>query len=165
MMQQATTGVSAPIFENIPERLTERPQWVCWRLEERDGKDTKVPYTPGTGRRASSTDLMTWQSFGVARVAYERIEPDYDGIGFCFCSADPFVGIDLDDCCDPESGEIAPWAEKIIASVKEGYVEVSPSGTGIHVIVEGKVRGGGMRRDKVEMYGRDRFFTITGRIL
>jgi primase-polymerase (primpol)-like protein len=27
------------------------------------------------------------------------------------------------------------------------------------------VRGGGMRKGKVEMYGRGRFFTITGRSL
>jgi len=49
--------------------------------------------------------------------------------------------------------------------VQEGYVEISPSGNGIHIIVEGTVRGGGMRKGKVEMYGRGRFFTITGRTL
>jgi putative DNA primase/helicase len=49
--------------------------------------------------------------------------------------------------------------------VREGYVEISPSGTGIHIIVEGSVRDGGMRKGKVEMYGRGRFFTITGRSL
>jgi len=162
---QATTGDHAPIVENIPERLTERPQWVCWRLEERGDKTTKVPYTPGTLRRASSTDLMTWRTFSEALAAYEAGEPPYDGLGFMFCSADPFAGIDLDDCRDPESGEISPWAEEIISSVKEGYVEISPSGTGIHAIVEGSVRGGGMRKGKLEMYSRDRFFTITGRPL
>jgi primase-polymerase (primpol)-like protein len=55
-----STGVKIPIIENIPDEPTERPQWVCWRYEVRDGKPTKVPYTPGTLRRASSTDLMTW---------------------------------------------------------------------------------------------------------
>ena len=160
---QATTLVSSPIIENIPERLTERPQWVNWRLEERGGKATKVPYTPGTLRRASSTDLMTWRTFSEALAAYEAGEPPYDGIGFMFCSADPFAGIDLDKCRNPETGKVAEWARKIIFSVKAGYVEASPSGTGVHIIVEGKVRGGGMRKDKVEMYGRDRFFTVTGR--
>src|SRR5215210_6181766 len=142
MMQQTTTGDHAPIVENIPERLTERPQWVNWRLEERElGKKTKVPYTPGTLRRASSTDLMTWRTFSEALAAYERSEPPYSGIGFVFCSADPFVGIDLDDCQDPETGAVEEWAEEIISSVKEGYVEISPSGTGIHIVVEGTVRG------------------------
>src|SRR5829696_8003887 len=146
---QATTVISAPIVENIPERLTERPQWVNWRLEERDGKTTKMPYTPGTLRRASSTDLMTWRTFSEALAAYEAGEPPYDGIGFVFCSADPFAGIDLDDCRNPESGEISAWAQKILADASEGYVEASPSGTGVHIIVEGRVRDGGLRRGPV----------------
>jgi putative DNA primase/helicase len=110
-----TTTVNQPNIENIPELLAERPQWVNWRLEERDGKETKVPYTPGTLRRASSTDLMTWRTFSEALEAYERSEPPYDGIGFVFCSADPLAGIDLDGCRDPETGTIEPWAQKIIA--------------------------------------------------
>jgi putative DNA primase/helicase len=157
-----TTTANRPITKNIPEQLTERPQWVCWRFEEREGEQTKVPYTPGTLRRASSTDLMTWRTFSEALEAYERSEPPYDGIGYVFCSADPFVGIDIDKCRDPESGEIAGWAKKIISRVQEGYVEASPSGTGVHIIVQGTVRDGGMRKGKVEMYARGRFFTITG---
>jgi primase-polymerase (primpol)-like protein len=155
--------MKSPIIENIPAQLTERPQWVCWKLEEREGKETKVLYTPGTLRRASSTDLMTWRTFSEALAAYEAGEPPYDGIGFVFCSADPFVGIDLDGCRNPETGEISPWAQKIISAVREGYVEVSPSETGVHVIVEGTLRGGGgNRKGKAEMYARDRFFTVTG---
>ena len=161
-MIKETTTVNQPITENIPEQLTERPQWVCWRFEERGGEQTKVPYTPGTLRRASSTDLLTWRTFSEALEAYERSEPPYDGIGYVFCSADPFVGIDIDDCRNPETGEIAPGAQKIIDRVQEGYVEISPSGTGIHIIVQGAVRDGGMRKGKVEMYSRGRFFTITG---
>jgi putative DNA primase/helicase len=174
-MIKETTGVAAPITENIPEELTERPQWVCWRFEARDGKPTKVPYTPGTERRASSTDLLTWRTFEEALAAYERGGPPYDGIGFVFCSADPFVGIDLDDCRDSKSGHIEPWALKIADRVQEGYVEASPSGTGVHIIVEGTVRDGGRSRKKVhlngeivgeiEMYSRGRFFTITGVVL
>jgi putative DNA primase/helicase len=165
-MIKETTTVDPPRTENIPDRLVERRQWVCWCLEERRGELTKVPYTPGTTARASSTDLMTWRTFEEALEAYEASEPmAYDGIGFVFCNADPFVGIDLDDCIDPESGEISPWAQKIISRVQEGYIEASPSGTGIHILLEGVVRDGGMRKGKVEMYGRGRFFTITGRSL
>jgi primase-polymerase (primpol)-like protein len=164
-MIKEKTAVNPPIVENIPEQLTERPQWVCFRVEQRDGKETKVPYVPGTERRASTTDLMTWRSFSEALSAYESGEPPYAGLGFVFSSADPFVGLDLDDCRDPEIGEVAPWAMMIIDRVKEGYVEVSPSGTGVHVIVEGTVRGVGMRKGKIEMYSRERFFTITGVLL
>jgi putative DNA primase/helicase len=172
--EAATRRIDPPIIENIPEQLTERPQWVCWRLERRDGKQTKVPYTPGTERRASSTELMTWATFEEALAAYEAGEPPYAGIGFVFCNADPFVGIDLDDCRGAQSGEVAPWAQKILDRVQEGYVEASPSGTGVHIIVEGTVRDGRTRKKvrvdgevvgQVEMYGRGKFFTITGHLL
>jgi putative DNA primase/helicase len=174
-MIKETTGIILPIVENIPYELTQRPQWVCWRYEERDEKLTKVPYIPGKLLRASSTNLMTWSTFEKALQAYEfgfedlsdieHREPSYDGLGFCFSSADPFVAIDLDNCRDPESGEISEWAQEILDRVPGGYPEVSPSGTGIHIIVEGTVRGGGMRKGNVEMYSRGRFFTITGRAL
>jgi putative DNA primase/helicase len=162
VIKEKTAGILAPIAENIPEMLTERPQWVCWRLEERDGKPTKVPYSPRTDLRASTTDLMTWASFEEAVEALAS----YDGLGFVFCSADPYAGIDLDGCRDAETGEVSEWAQKIIERASaEGYVEVSPSGTGVHIIVEGRVRDGGMRRGPIEMYSRERFFTITGRLL
>ena len=164
-MMTTKAPVDPPLIENIPEQLTERPQWICWRLEERAGKPTKVPYVPGTLDGASSTDLMGWRTFEEALAAYEAAKPPYDGIGFMFCSADPFTGIDLDHCRDPKTGEIAPWAQKIISSVKEGYVEASPSGEGVHIIVEGVMREGGMRKGPIEMYCRGRFFTMSGRVL
>jgi primase-polymerase (primpol)-like protein len=165
-MIQESTAVHPPIIENIPEELKARPQWVCWRLEEREGTQTKMLYIPGTPTRAKSNDLMTWRTFSEALAAYASPEqPAYDGIGYVFGPC-PFAGIDLDDCRDPETGDIAEWAQEIIGSVSdEAYIEVSPSGTGVHVIVEGKVRGGGLKRGSVEMYSQSHFFTVTGDVL
>ncbi len=152
------------ISEGIPDYLTRRPQFVGWKAEPKpDGRLDKIPMIAGTNRRASTTDLLTWRSFKEACGAYEAGK--HDGIGFVFCSADPFVGIDLDDCRGPKSGKITPWAQSIINRVQEGYIEASPSGTGVHIIVEGRVRDGGMRKGPIEMYSRERFFTITGEIL
>jgi primase-polymerase (primpol)-like protein len=162
-MIQASTAVNPPILENIPEQLTERPQWVCWRLEEREDEWTKVPYSAISFERASSTDLLTWATFDEALTAYTV--GGFDGIGFMFCSADPFCGIDLDDCRDPETGAVEEWARKLINSVQEGYVEVSPSGTGVHIILEGVVRGGAVKKRPIEMYSQTRFFTMTGHVL
>jgi primase-polymerase (primpol)-like protein len=164
MMTEATP-IEAPLFENIPLQLARRPQWVCWRAELRDGKMTKVPYIAGSERRASSTDLMTWRTFDEAVAAYERAEPPYDGIGFVFSSGDAYCGIDLDHCRDPETGDIAPWAQEIIDAVQDAYIEASPSGSGVHVICEGTIRGGAVRSGDIEMYDRSRFFTITGAAL
>jgi len=36
-----------PILNNIPEELTKLSQWVLFRAEIRDGRETKPLYTPG----------------------------------------------------------------------------------------------------------------------
>jgi putative DNA primase/helicase len=71
--------------ENIPEGLKARPQWVVWRAV--GDKPDKVPYSARTGRKASSTDLMTWSTFEEAFQAYESGQ--FAGVGFVFSSADP----------------------------------------------------------------------------
>jgi hypothetical protein len=54
-----------------------------------------------------------------------------------FSSADPYTGVDLDDCVD-ENGEIALWALEIVHYF-DSYTELSATGTGLHVIVRGDV--------------------------
>jgi putative DNA primase/helicase len=154
------TGPEQHQFENIPEELRRRPQWLVWKLEERDSKPTKIPYIAGGVGKASSTDSETWRSFDEAVVALKTGR--YDGIGFVFSTGDPYAGIDLDDCRNPESGELEVWAAKTVQDL-EGYAEVSPSGTGVHIIVRGKAPN--KKRGKVEAYSSERYFTITGQVL
>ena len=144
----------------LPEELRQRRQWVVWKLEERDGKPTKVPYIAGGSGKASSTDSLTWRSFEEAVQALETGR--YNGIGFVFSSGDPFAGVDLDDCRDPETGELEEWAAKIVEAFGS-YAEVSQSGTGVHIIVMGKAPN--KKRGKVEAYSSERYFTMTGWVL
>jgi primase-polymerase (primpol)-like protein len=144
----------------LPEELSQRRQWVVWKLEERDGKPTKVPYIAGGSGKASSTDSLTWRSFEEAVQALETGR--YNGIGFVFSSGDPFAGIDLDDCRNPETGELEEWAEKIVEAFG-GYAEVSQSGTGVHISIKGKAPN--KKRGKVEAYSLERFFAMTGQVL
>jgi hypothetical protein len=88
-------------------------------------------------------------------------EKGYQGLGFVFTEEDPYVGVDLDDCRDPHSGEIAPWALEIIREL-DSYTEVSPSGTGMHVLLRGELPKGRNRKGKIEMYDSGRYFTVTG---
>ena len=86
------------------------------------------------------------------------------GVGYAFGEDQPFAGIDLDNCRNPESGALDPWAEEWIAYL-DSYAEISPSGTGVKVFVVGKLPGRGRRRDNIEIYDRARYFTVTGRRL
>ena len=143
--------------ENIPEQLKARPQWVVWKAV--GDKPDKVPYSARTGRRASSTDLLTWSTFQEALEAYEN--GDYAGLGFVFSSADPYTGIDIDNCVDGD-GEIAGWALEIVRYF-DSYTELSATGTGLHVIVRGEVPN--RRKGEVEVYSSKRFFTMTGHVV
>jgi putative DNA primase/helicase len=148
------------LLDNIPEELRQRPQWLVWRLEDRDGKPTKIPYIAGGVGRASSTDSLTWRPFEEAVQALETGR--YDGIGFVFSSGDPYAGVDLDKCRNPETGELQEWAEKIVEAF-DGYAEVSQSGAGVHIIVRGKAPN--KKRGNVEAYSSERYFAMTGRVL
>lgn len=139
--------------------MRELEQWLCWRSEERGGKETKIPYSPRSGRMASSTDPGTWATLAEARRA--RKERDYSGIGFVFTEADAYVGVDLDSCRDLESGELEEWAREIVALL-DSYTEVSPSGTGLHIICKGELPPGRSRKGSVEAYSSARYFTMTG---
>jgi putative DNA primase/helicase len=144
------------------QNIRDLKQWLCWRIEEREGKPTKVPYSPLTGKKASSTDPQTWASYPEAVKAYR--EHGYAGIGLVFSEDDPFCGVDLDGCLNPKTGEIEEWAREIIEEL-DSYTEVSPSGSGIHVLVRGELPPGRNRKGRVEIYDRNRYFTVTGRHL
>jgi len=164
-----TAGQITLIPKNVPEELRELDQWIVWRYEERDGDWTKIPYVPYTPYRASSTNPTDWRPFDEAADAYRASVSDstrpYGGVGFVFTEDDPYAGLDLDHARNPKTGEIAPWVQEILERVEGGYVEISPSGRGIHIIVRAEVRNGGIRKGNVEMYSRGRYFTVTGNVL
>ena len=55
----------------IPEELVERDQWLVWRLEARDGDETKVPYQAlRPARCARVNDSATWAPFADALEAF-----------------------------------------------------------------------------------------------
>ncbi len=136
-----------------------RDQWLCWRNEKRNGKSTKVPIDPQTRSFGSSTDDSTWSDFDSALEYFQS--GGCDGIGFVFTDDDPYVGIDLDDCRDPETGRPDPEMKSIVQQL-DSYTEISPSGTGYHVIVNGELPQGRNRRGNIELYERARYFTVTG---
>jgi putative DNA primase/helicase len=147
--------VGPPDPTSIPAEIRNRPQWVAWK-RERENK--KCPINPRTGQSASVMKKLQW---GTVEAALDRMAQDHlAGIGFVFTADDPFVGIDLDKVI--ANGRIAPAARSIIDRFGT-YTEVSPSGTGVHLIVRcPDFSGTGRRRTGIEVYRTGRYFTITG---
>jgi primase-polymerase (primpol)-like protein len=144
--------------------LREQAQWVAWRYEQINGRRTKIPYNPRDGHRARSNDPRTWGSADEAQAALAQ--GGYDGVGFMLRAGDPFVGMDLDHCFDPQTGALLPWAAEIVETL-DSYTEVSPSGTGLRIFARGTLppRELGRREGPVEMYSDRRFLSVTGQHL
>ncbi|MGM1412838.1 phage/plasmid primase, P4 family [Bacillus cereus group sp. BceL300] len=149
-------------FNEIPAELKALPQWILWKFETRNGKQTKVPCQV-TGEMAQANNRRTWSTFATAVKFY--LEGDYDGIGFVFSRQDNYIGIDIDKCV--VDGKTNAFATEIIDTL-DSYTEFSPSGNGIHIIIRGglpqSVLGTGRKNTKhgLEIYSYGRFFTFTG---
>lgn len=144
--------------QNIPQELKALPNWVCWRVIEREGKLTKVPYIPGTDKLADVSDPSTWRVFKEALA-----DTSANGVGFVFTPALPYCGVDLDHCY-AEEGKLQEWANEVI-SLLNSYAERSPSGKGVHIIVKARILGHRRRHRGLEMYDAGRYFTFTGDVL
>ena len=171
----ATAKTSASNFDpqrirkNFPAVLHNRRQWVCWRYEVRDGRNTKVPMSPYVlDRRASSTNPEDWSDLNTAIRAIEQSDGKLDGVGFVFTNEDDLLGVDLDHCLENDAflGE----SERIVEGLNT-YTERSVSGDGVHLLAIGDLNAPGGKRIKVqdtlgfcevEMYEHGRFFVVTG---
>ena len=174
---QLYTGPTRAELACLPDALTTRAQWVLWRgadrLDQQTGevKLNKIPINPQTLRNADSTDPTTWGTFAhsvaALPVALEQWQSHAPrayrggGLGFVFGDDDPYCGIDLDGCIDPATGTVAAWAQTHVEALAS-YTEITPSGTGLHVILAGTLPPKGRKKGLVEAYSYARFFTVTG---
>lgn len=154
------------IFENIPMELKRVPRWVLWRFVEIGNGDTKrwskLP-AQSNGQSASSTNPSTWADFLSVQSAYEDNPNRFDGVGFVFSDEDNLIGVDLDDCYDNPSQSFTNAALQQLADNIDGYMEISPSGTGVKIFTRSVLPNAHVDHTKgLEIYPRGRYFTITG---
>ena len=112
-------------FQNIPEPLKDS-RFCCWKRVIRDGRPTKMPINPLTGRAASTNAPETFGSLDQAKAAYER--GGYDGVGILVGGS--IAAFDIDHCIQ-EDGTMNALASDVLAAFSDCYVETSPSGTGL----------------------------------
>ena len=157
----------APNFESIPAELRALPRWVTWKAVPQPGKSkpSKVPYrTDLPNTRASSTDPETWGTFAQAEAAY--LDGDRTGVGLVLDGTGDLAGVDIDGCRDAQTSVVDPAALALLKSLGAGYVEVSPSGTGLRAFGYAPPletgANGTLDGLKVEVYSKGRYLTLTG---
>lgn len=147
----ASSVSAAQLYNNIPEKLKGYKNWVV--------RKGKTPINPVTGYGARANDQTTWASY---ETALDKVKK-YDGIGFELGQS-PFVGIDLDH--HVIDGVPDDFAKEILRQLNS-YSEISPSGTGIHILVEAANVSAGFKNGKhnIEVYSDKRYLTVTGNVL
>lgn len=137
------------------EALRERKIWLCypliWNSQKHGGVGgyDKPPVDPYTLRNAHSNDPNSLATFdeAVARIgkkAYvtakghgELYECEIAGVGIAFSNTG-VCGMDLDNVADKERRVVTREAGEIVRAL-DSYTEISPSGTGLHVIFLGEL--------------------------
>jgi len=126
-----------------------------------------VPYQIDGYTNAKINDPTTWATFDDAYRALASPKLAERGFGIGLVLGDGFSGIDLDHVRNAETGELVPWAFDLIMRLGS-YTEISPSGTGLHILFEEAAGGAACKlgdkttREGFEYYAGDRFFTVTG---
>lgn len=188
--QSAQAALIANLRAYTPDELRAYPHFVGWQRKSAPTPNdpnhtTKVPKVANIrGKLASAKAACaepkhlaapggcqcaenTWRSFDEALHALAS-RSDLDGVGFVMNVSDPFAGIDLDHCLDPATGELTAQATAIIETFAS-YAEYSPSGDGVHILIQGRMPNDGdeiqhgRKRGGYEAYSHRRFYTLTGK--
>ena len=143
----------------IPESMKKLNNWVLWKLEEQtndrgETRKTKIPIQAVNKKNAMSTEPKTWADF--------KTEVDNKGefgIGFVLPLDSSMTMIDLDHCI--VDNKLTDFAQGILERFRDTYMELSQSGSGIHIFVRGNVPTA-VKTDKIEIYSVKRYCAMTG---
>ena len=143
---------------SIPKSLQSTSRWIWWDKH-------KKPHSVITGRPIDPTNAANGASYEAA-VNFIKQKQDA-GLGFLL--GDGFTGIDIDGAFT-DVGELKGDAKAIIEMLKPCYAERSPSGKGVHILGFGIKNTSLCRKalkdsKMLEVYDKDRYFTVTGDIL
>lgn len=128
--------------EAIPAEMRQEDRWVR--------RHNKRPLTV-TGRAASSTNPDTWSS-------HKAVTESDKGNGIGFMLGGGFACIDLDKCIGTD-GKPSVFAQRVLDANPDAWVELSLSGTGLHVWGYMPEQAGHCSPG-FEVYSRQRFIAL-----
>jgi len=130
-------------------------QYVTVRLEWTGQKWNKIPHDFRVGKDVNPHDPVNWMSLDAARASGQHV-------GFVLTNTDPYFCIDLDHALDGD--DWSDFAKDILTRFPGAFVEVSLSGTGLHIwgrytdIPVHGTRKAGLAG--IEIYTRSRFILL-----
>ncbi len=136
-------------------------RWLNYRAVPKDGRVTKIPFSPITKKNASSMNESDWGDYSQALAHNSK------AIGIVFTQDRLLLGVDLDKIL--KGDEIIGEKKELIAQFiieANSYCEISPSGTGLHILFElsEPLDLIANRHENFEAYTCGRYFTFTGNV-
>jgi hypothetical protein len=172
----------------IPESIRSDPIWVVYTQIDDDGQlcswrcDTddqkKVPCNPESVRPSflswselGSEDCVSFDdAFNIVSRSRQDLgnEQGLSGVMLALNApaADGLCAFDLDDCIDPNTGEMEKMAQELVNDLDTLFWEISPSGSGLHAYLwdEEGLSDEYKQKDVIECY-TSRCITFTGKNL
>lgn len=139
-------------------------QFLCYALvpsKSRAGKMDKLPVSPHSGQFVDAHDSQHWTDAAHACAVASHWGAGY-GVAFVLTKADPFFFVDIDHAWDGR--QWSEVAQQVVALFPGAALEVSQSGTGLHIFGRGQAPAHGKRNDAhgLEFYTELRFAALTG---
>ena len=139
-------------------------QFVIYKIKastKRIGKTDKLPVNPATMMVANAHDPSIWVDADSACAIASTLGEGW-GVGFVFTDNDPFWFVDIDNCLI--DGQWSAVAQELCATLAGAAIEVSQSGTGLHIIGTGTPPDHGCKNTAhgLEFYHTERFVALTG---
>lgn len=149
-------------YGNIPAGMRERKQWMLT-----DRNKAPLAYDMGTGAVYAGAKNRTDQHLGFHDACFLADELGLM-IGYVPLSSDPFTIIDLDNkpdkIYDADAREIKDGL--YYSAVESSYAELSLSGRGVHIVIEGKLPNDfNAQTAGIECYGNRGFVVMTGNMV
>jgi hypothetical protein len=144
-----------PSYSSVPDAMKQVDQWLAF-LVKWNPETEHFDKTPLNSSGRVENNHQAGESFATM-LEYTKRNP---GTVLGFYVRPPFIAIDLDGGLEKEATDITDWASAIIREIGS-YAELSPSGTGIHIIGLGTKPGNKSKIGNVEIYTDKRALTFT----
>lgn len=136
-------------------------QFIVWKeVPRNNGKIDKFPIDYRTGWKHDAHDPAIWLDVNTAIIKAQELKL---GVGFVFTANDPFTFIDIDGAKKHTGDQWNPISIELCNRFAGGAMEISTSGTGIHIIVSGDIPPHSCETDGIGgLYSEKRFVALTG---
>ena len=157
--------IDAEQYRNIPTELRDSPLWVPY---------DSVPDLKHPEKKPRKRPILKWRT-PEDRKAFRALDywldkaqsrPDFAGMQRWVDKAEGFTYVDIDRVRNTETGEVEPWAEKLISELNT-YTEISPSGKGFRIVARATLeRDYHKDPDQVEIYSGNinKLMAMTGNV-